>query len=116
MATQVPLTLHQANDEVIDVVVTPVVSTDDLSLVSQLRVLLKSGRCIADTDSSVVTLTSAAPSQITITAQTATRIDATVYVPGSALVEPYERWWRLDAYVGATHRTAMYGPVTVVDL
>jgi hypothetical protein len=24
--------------------------------------------------------------------------------------------WRVDAHSGTTHRTAMYGPVTVVDL
>lgn len=116
MATQTPLTLHQSNDEAIDLVITPVVTTDDLSLVTQLRFYLKPDQCTTDTDSTVTLLTSADPAQITITAQSATQVAATVYVPASALVEPYGRWWRVDVYVGTTKRTAMYGPVAVVDL
>lgn len=116
MATLVPLTMHEDNDEVIDLVITPVVSTDDLSLVTALKFYLKPDVCTADTDTATTVLTSAVPAQITITAQTAARIDATVYVPAAALADPYTRTWRVDAYVGTTHRTAMYGPVTVVDL
>ena len=116
MATQVPLTLHQNNDEIIDLVITPVVPTDDLSLVTQLRFYLKPDQCTADTASTVTVLTSAAPTQITITAQSAAQIAATVYVPAASLVEPYNRWWRVDAYVGTARRTALYGHVTVVDL
>lgn len=116
MATLVPLTMHQGNDEVIDLVITPVVSTDDLTLVTSLRFYLKPDVCTADTDAAVTVLTSAVPAQITITAQTATQINATVYVPAASLADPYPRVWRVDAYSGATHRTALYGPVTVIDL
>jgi hypothetical protein len=116
MATVVPLTMHQGNDEIIDLVITPVVPTDDLTLVTAIRFYLKPDACTDDTDSTVTVLTSAVPAQITITAQVATQIDATVYVPAASLVDPYSRIWRVDAYSGTTHRTAMYGPVTVVDL
>jgi len=116
MATLVPLTMHEDNDEVLDLVITPVVPTDDLTLVTALRFVMKPDACTADTASTATVLTSAVPAQITITAQAATRIDATVHVPAAALADPYPRVWRVDAYVGTAHRTAMYGPVTVVDL
>lgn len=116
MASVVALTLHQSNDEIVDLVITPAVVGDDLSLVTSLVFILKPDQCTADTASTATRLTSAVPAQITITAQSAAQISASVYVPASALLDPYSRWWRVDAYVGLTHRTAMYGPVTVVDL
>lgn len=116
MATLIALTLCQGNDEIVDVVITPVTSGDDLSLVTLLTFWLKPDTCTLDTDASVTTLTSAVPAQITITAQTSTQIDATIYVPAASLADPYPRVWRVDAHVGATHRTAVYGPVTIVDL
>ena len=116
MATMAPLTLNQDNDEVIDLVITPVAATDDLSLVTELEFYLKPSQCTADTDAAVTVLTSSDPAQITITPQSSTQIVAIVYVPAASLLEPYDRWWRVDAYVGTTRRTAMYGPVTVVDL
>lgn len=116
MATLVALTMCQSNDEVIDLVITPVSSTDDLSLITSLRLYLKPDACTADTASTVTVLTSANPAQITITAQTPTQINATAYIPAASLAEPYSRVWRVDAYSGATHRTAMYGPVTIIDL
>jgi hypothetical protein len=116
MAANVPLTFHQGNDEVINMVVTPVVSTDDLSLVTQLVVVIKPDQCTADSDSTVLTLSSADPTEIVITTQTAAQIVATAYVPAAYLAVPYSRWWRLDAYVGTAVRTAMYGAVTLIDL
>lgn len=116
MATLIALTMHQGNDEIVDVVITPATSGDDLSLVTLLTFRLKPDTCTLDTDASVTTLTSTAPSQITITAQTSAQIDATIYVPAASLADPYPRVWRVDAHVGATHRTAVYGPVTIVDL
>lgn len=116
MATLVPLTMHQNNDEILKLVITPIDPTDDLTLVTSLRFYLKPDQCTIDTDSTVTVLTSANPAQITITAQTAAQIAATVYVPAASLSEPYSRWWRVDAYVGTARRTAMYGHVTVVDL
>lgn len=116
MATLVALTMAQGNDEVVDVTITPVVSTDDLTLVTELIFYMKPDTCTADTASTVTTLSSANPAQITITAQTAVSISATVYVPASALVEQYNRVWRIDALSGTTVRTALYGPINVIDL
>jgi hypothetical protein len=116
MATVVPLTMNQGNDEVVDLVITPVTPGDDLTLITALWLYIKPDVCTADTDSSVTVLTSDDPTQITITAQTPAEIDATAYVPAASLAEPYSRVWRVDAYAGTTKRTAMYGPVTVVDL
>lgn len=116
MATLVPLTMSEDNDEVLDLVITPVVPTDDLSLVTVLKFYLKPDVCTADTDSTATVLTSAVPAQITITAHTAAQINATVYIPAASLADPYPRVWRVDAYSGTAHRTAMYGPVTVIDL
>lgn len=116
MATLVPLVMHEDNNEVLDLVITPVVPTDDLALVTALRFVLKPDACTDDTASTATVLTSAVPAQITITAQTSTQINATVYIPAAALADPYPRVWRVDAYAGTAHRTAMYGPVTVVDL
>jgi len=116
MPSNVLLTLRQSNDEIIDVVITPNSALDDLSLVTQLVAVLKPDQCTTDTDASTLTLTSNDPTQIVITAQTALSISATVYVPASALLVPYNRWWRLDAYVGTLKRTALYGLVTLIDL
>lgn len=116
MATLVPLVLRQKNDEVLDIMVTAITPTDDLSLITSLRFYLKPDECTEDTDATVTVLTSDVPAQITITTQTPTEIDATIYVPAAALAKPYPRVWRLDAHSGTTHRTAMYGPVTIVKL
>lgn len=116
MPSLVPLTLRQSNDEVISMVITPLDPLDDLSLVTSLVVVIKPDRCTADTDSTALTLTTANPSQVVITTQTSAIIEATAYVSAAALLAPYDRWWRVDAYVGTAKRTAMYGPITVVDL
>lgn len=108
--------MRQSNDEVLDVVITPVVPTDDLSLVTELVFYLKPDACTPDTDAAVTVLSSSDPAQITITAQSATEIDATVYIPAASLAEPYSRVWRIDAWSGTTVRTALYGPVVVIDL
>jgi len=116
MATLANLTLCQSNDDNVDLVITPVSATDDLSLVTDLVFLLKPDACTGDTDSTVTRLSTSDPTQIVITTQTAALIEATVYVPASATAEPYQRVWRVDAYIGTTHRTALYGTVTVIDL
>lgn len=116
MAAVVPLTFRQGNDEIVDLVITPATVGDDLSLVTSLVFILKPDPCTADTATTATRLTSAIPAQITVTAQSTAQISATVYIPASALIDPYRRFWRVDAYVGLTHRTALYGPVTVVDL
>lgn len=116
MSTRVALELRQSNDEVIDIVIVPGTSTDDLSLVTELVFYLKPDACTTDASATVTVLSSSDPTQIAITAQSATEIDATVYVPAASLAEPYPRVWRVDALFGTTVRTALYGPVVVIDL
>lgn len=116
MSSRVALEFRQNNDEIVDLVITPSSTSDDLSLVTQLVFVLKPDQCTSDIDPITVTLTSADPTQIVITSQTAAQIEATVYITATSLAVPYDRWWRVDAYVGTSKRTAMYGPVTVIDL
>ena len=111
-----PIVLHQGNTEQLRVTITPAASTDSLLPITGLTVVIKDSPRVSDDTVGVVTLTSANPSQITITHQAATLIEATVYLPASLTADPYPRCWRCDAYVGAAYRTAAYGPLTVVDL
>ncbi len=111
MATKVPLVMHEDNDETVDITLTGAVG-EDLTDVTGLEMVLKATGC----DDDDVVLSSAVPSQILITLQTATTIVAEAYVPAAALADPYPRVWRLDALTGVLRRTAVYGPVTVVDL
>lgn len=113
MSTQVALTLHEGNDEALDLVVTAD-DGSDLSLITSLELVLKADTCDPDTDGLV--LSSTVPAEIDILTQTEGTLTATAYIPAAALAEPYGRVWRLDALTGALRRTVMYGPVTVIDL
>lgn len=114
MTTAIPLTLRQGNTEKLIVTITPDDPLDSMLAVTALKVVLKTSACTLDTDPSTVTLST--PTQIVINVQVATSITATVTIPATALATSYNRFWRLDAYVGAAYRTVMYGPVTMVDL
>lgn len=114
MADKVTLTLHQGNDETVAWTVTPASEDDDLLDVTSLELVVKDDRCAADADG--LTLTTADPDEMVILSQTADEITGEAYIPASALAEPYDRWWRLDAVTATGRRTALYGPVTVVDL
>lgn len=115
MAANEPITLHEGNDETVAVTVTAADAGDDLDAVTALEWVLKDDPCADDADALV--LTTADPTEITITAQDSTTITAEVYVPASALTEPYPRHYRLDTIsTGDVRRTALYGVVTVVDL
>lgn len=116
MATEVPLTLHEDNDETIELTITPEQTGDTLAGVTVVELYLKVDRCEADTASGVLKLTSANPAQILVTSFSASQIEALAFIPASALASPYDRFWRVDALAGATRRTAMYGDVTVIDL
>jgi hypothetical protein len=116
MSTLVPVVLRQGNDEVLRMTIIPDDPLDDLTHVTLLVLIMKDDACTADSDASVLTLDSGNPAEIAINEQIADRIVATAYIPAAALSEPYGRVWRVDAYVGTKHRTALYGPVTVVDL
>jgi hypothetical protein len=114
VADKITLTLHEGNDETVALTITPA-GDDDLLDVDQLELILKDDQC--DPDSDGLTLTSADPGEILILTHTAEEITAEAYIPASALAEPYDRWWRLDAVTtSGDRRTALYGPVTVIDL
>lgn len=116
MPAIVPITLHQGNAETINITITRSDPTDDLTLITSLRLVMKPDQCTSDTASTVITLSTSNPAQMVILTQTASQITAKAYVPASALTDPYDRWWRVDAYIGTNYRTALYGPVTVIDL
>jgi hypothetical protein len=116
MSTLQTITLRQGNTETVTVTITPDVPGDDLTLVTSLKLIMKPDPCTLDTATTVLTLSTAVPAQMVITSQTAAQIVAEAYIPASALVDSYDRWWRVDAYIGATYRTALYGPVIVIDL
>lgn len=116
MGTLQTITLRQGNSEIVAITITRDVATDDLTLITSLKMIMKPDTCTTDTATTVLTLSTAVPAQMVITSQTAAQITAEAYIPASALVDPYDRWWRVDAYVGATYRTALYGPVIVIDL
>lgn len=113
MAEKVALTLHQGNDETVAWTITPA-DGDDLLDVTSLELVVKDDQCAADADG--LTLTTALADEMVILSQTGDEIVGEAYIPGSALTEPYDRWWRLDAITATGRRTALYGPVVVVDL
>lgn len=116
MGSLTPLTLLQRNTETIAVTITPDDVADDLTTITRLTATIKESPCVADTASGVVTLSSADPTEITILTQVAAEITAEVYLPATITTPPHGRWWRLDAWIGTAYRTALYGPITVVDL
>jgi hypothetical protein len=117
MATRVDIVLHEDNDEVLSLVVTPVDANEDLTDITTLELYLKPQNCTSDEDPLVLVLTSADVLQINITTQSAVLITADAFIPASALASPYDRFWRLDTLNAAgDRRTAMYGEVTVVNL
>lgn len=118
MADERPITLREGNDEVLKLTITRDDPTDDLLGVETLQLFLKPDVCAGDTDLGVLQLSSTDPTQITLDAQTSAQILATAYIPRSALSGAYSRFWRVDGLGsgGVPRRTAMYGPVKVVNL
>lgn len=111
-----PLTLYEGNDETLSVTILPA-DGESLSTVTAIEFYLKADACDGDDDDGVLFLsTENPPGGVTIVSQSADEIVATVEIPASALVDPYGRFWRLDVMTGVLRRTAMYGPVTVLDL
>jgi hypothetical protein len=113
----VDIVLHEDNDEILGLAVTPVDEDEDLTGITVLELYMKPQNCTSDEDPLVLVLTSADPSEIDITTQSAVLITADAFIPASALAAPYDRFWRLDALNAAgDRRTAIYGDVTVVNL
>lgn len=116
MATRQNLTLRERNDETIAMTITAGVDGYDLATVTVVEFYLKIDPCYGDDDLTTVLLSSSDAAQVVITAQDATTIEATVQVPAAALAGSYDRFYRLDAMVGALRHTALFGTVTVVEL
>lgn len=116
MASEVSIVLHEDNDETLLLTIVPTTSDGDLSGVTEIQVLLKPSSCTSDSDPTVLVLSSTDPAEVQVTSFSATEIIARAFIPASALALPYDRWWRADALAGTARRTAMYGPVTMVDL
>lgn len=116
MAVRRPLTLHQNNDETLILTITPADPSDDLTVVTELQLFIKIDMCYADDDDTTLMLSSTVGTQIAIISIAADEIRAEAFIPASALAAAYDRWWRVDALAPGGRRTAMYGPVTIVDL
>lgn len=117
MASRVELTLYENNDETVTMTITATDATDDLQLITELELYLKTSPRYTDTDPSTLFLTSLYPGEINITTHTATQIVAEAFIPGSVLTAPYDRFWHVDGLTaGGDRRTAIYGPVDIVNL
>lgn len=116
MAVEAAITLRQSNDETLELTITPQQTGASLAAVTELRLYLKDDACTSDAAAGVLVLSSTDPAELLVTYFSATEIRAEAYIPASALAQPYDRWWRLDALAGTDVRTALYGPVTLVDL
>ncbi len=116
MATLRPITLHEDNDETLLLTITPDDPAEDLTGVTSLELFLKPDNCTEDTAAGVLALSTADATEMIITGQTATQITAEAYIPASALSTPAGRFWHVDGLNATKRRTAMYGPVSVVNL
>lgn len=117
MADARPITLRENNDETLRLTIVPDDPADDLTTIAFIEVYLKTDRCVSDTDPSTLTLSSTDPTQVQIISQSTSQLVAVANIPRAALTPPYDRFWRADGLGSSgARRTAMYGPVTVVDL
>lgn len=117
MADLRPITLVEGNDETLHMTITPVDPAEDLTAITSLEVYLKTDDCTSDTDASTLKLTTASAAEVLIVSQTPAQIVADAFVPGSATIPAYDRWWRVDGVGGSgARRTAEYGPVTVTSV
>ena len=116
MSTRIDLVFREANDETIRMTIVPDDPSENMLLVSSLRTYVKASSCDLDGDANTLVLTTANPAQMVIVSHTATQIVAEAFVPASYLAKPYDRVWRVDVHIGSTHRTALYGAVSVIGL
>lgn len=109
--------LHENNDETLAIAIVREDPVDDLTAVVALELYLKPDACTPDDDPATLKLTSADPAQISIALpRTADRIDATAYIPRTALADPYNRWLRVDGVNSSgQRRTAISELVTVTN-
>lgn len=112
MTAHVPLTLHENNDETVELTILAVEPDEDLNGVTVVQFILKDNVCAEDTAGLV--LSSTDPTQVMILTHTASVITAEAFIPASALQGAYARVYRVDGLDSVGHRrTAISGPVTV---
>lgn len=113
MATNIDITVTENNDETLDIDITPEDTSQDLTTITSLEFYLKEDNCFSDAEAELV-LTSADPNEINIVSQTSSLIEAQVFIPASALAQPYNRFWRIDGLTaGGDRQTAIFGDVSV---
>lgn len=106
---ETPLTLLERNDETLEGTITrdgAAVTLDNAAL----TMLIKPSRHTPDDDTTVTTLTDGAG--ITLGPSTGAY---TVQVPAAALASAGEHWYRVDATISGARRTAIYGPLHVIN-
>lgn len=113
MATEMPITLYEGNNETLLVTIDRETVDADLLTIAVVELYLKTERC--DLDSAALVLSSTVPAELVILTHTAEQITAEVYVP--PLTGSYTRWYRVDGVsASGDRRTAVFGPAYVTDL
>lgn len=114
MAVRTELVVYENNDEELDLVVTTLDDGAAYDLTgATLELVIKPSADTPDDDDGTVVLSSA-DGDITITDPAAGT--ATVTVDRSHLAVPGTRAWRVDVVRPGSRRTAMYGPLHIINL
>lgn len=114
MATEQRLTLHQGNDESVEVWVVARLDAEPYDLDgATVQLVMKASASMADTDPEVTVL-STATGEVEITDPGAGQIR--VHITRDRLQRSGLRWWRLDVVRPGARRTAVYGDLYVVDM
>lgn len=114
MATYQELTVYELNDEQIGLVITePDTGTAYDLTGADLEMLLKPSADTPDSDPGVVILSTTGGE---IVVDDAAQGLATVAIARGDLATPGDLVWRVDVVRPGTRRTAVYGPLRVVNL
>lgn len=117
MAVNVDIVLHENNDETVAFTITAEDPAEDLTTITSLEMIFKQLACTDDDDEHSLILTSADPGEIDILTQAIDEITAEAFVPGTYLMDPWTRFYRVDALNASGNRkTAIYGDAKVVNL
>jgi hypothetical protein len=104
------LTLGQANDETLELVLVESDTGGAYDLTGAgVEVVLKAAAGVPDTEAIILT-----SPDVDITDPEAGEVE--VAISRSHLQDAGCRWWRVDVVRPGTRRTALYGPLQVVDL
>ncbi len=109
MPSEVPLTLYENNDEKMNLTITS--NVVGFSLVGKsMEAFVKASAATPDNDAGVWTGDTTGGEIVIEDAD-----NAYVMVPAAA-VTTTKGWYRVDVISGGLRKTAVYGPLTVVDL